>query len=87
MAGKASADEHGKSVLYGFIIGLLTALPLIILIFIATAFDIRQFLVNVSPSLIEQLTFDQGHSYGSLILIVVMGVIGLLSLSCNLFSR
>jgi len=86
MAGKASVDERGKSVLFGFIIGALTAIPLIFLILIATAFDIRQFLVNVSPALIELLTFNQGTLVGSLILVLVMGVVGSLSAAVHLFS-
>jgi branched-chain amino acid transport system permease protein len=86
-AGKAKVEERRKSVLFGLIIGVLTAIPLIILIILATAFDIRQFLVNVSPALIEQLTFNQGVLVGSLILVAVTGLIGVLAASVHLLSK
>jgi branched-chain amino acid transport system permease protein len=76
MAGKAAADEKGKAILYGLVIGVVTALPLILLTVLATAFDIRQFLVNVSPALVELLTFSQSIAVGSLILIAVLGTVG-----------
>lgn len=76
LAGKIQADKQGKILLYGLVIGAVTALPLIILIALATSFDIRQFLVNVSPDLIGHLTFHQGALLGSLILIAVMGAVG-----------
>jgi branched-chain amino acid transport system permease protein len=75
MAGKASADERGKSVLFGLIIGVLTALSLILLVVLANAVDVRQFLPNVSPKLIEGLTFGQDPFIGSMILIFVMGIV------------
>jgi len=84
LAAKASADEKGKSVLFGLIIGIFTAIPLILLIIIATSVDIRQFLSNVSPELISILTFDLDPVLGSFVLIVVMGVIGALSAALQL---
>jgi branched-chain amino acid transport system permease protein len=84
LASKASSEERGKSLLYGLVIGVITALPLIILIMLANAFDIRQFLVNVSPELMHMLTFNQEPLIGSLILIAVMGLIGIITASIQL---
>ena len=59
-ANKVLADEKNKALGYGFLIGVIASLPLVVLAVLATSFDIRQFLPNVSPSLIELLTFGQG---------------------------
>jgi branched-chain amino acid transport system permease protein len=50
-------------------------------------FDLRQFLVNVSPALIDQLTFNQSPTIGSLILVVVMGGIGVLAAILQLVRK
>jgi branched-chain amino acid transport system permease protein len=76
LATKISQDEKVKSTFYGLIIGVVTALPLIVLIFVASNFDIRQFLANVSPELIDMLTLNQEPAVGSLLLVLVMGIIG-----------
>ncbi|MCZ7671908.1 MAG: hypothetical protein M5U34_34635 [Chloroflexi bacterium] len=64
----------------GLIVGFLAALPVIGLIFLTLLWPtIRNALVNVSPALIEILTFGQGPVVGSLILLGVMtlwGVVG-----------
>ena len=68
----------GPALLNGFVAGLLTAVPVIILILLTVAFPtIRNSLVNVSPALINALTFGQGPYAGSLILAAVMAVLGL----------
>jgi branched-chain amino acid transport system permease protein len=67
----------GPTLIKGLIVGVLTAVPLIILIFLPIIFPgIRDILVNVSPALINILTFGQGPVVGSLILAVVMTVLG-----------
>ena len=64
----------------GLIVGFLSALPVIGLIFLTLLWPtVREALVNVSPALIEILTFDQGPVVGSLILLGVMtmwGIVG-----------
>ena len=87
LAAKASSEESGKSLLFGLVIGVLTALPLIFLILLATAFDLRQFLVNVSPELIGLLTFNQATVVGSLFLIAVMGLIGVIAAAIQLLTE
>ena len=71
----APEEKRGVSILHGLICGLLAAIPLIVLVVLATAFDMRQFFLNVSPALIETLTFGQGTAVGSLLLLgAMMGV-------------
>ena len=85
--GKTITIDRGKSLIYGLVIGIFSALPLIILIILATAFDLRQFLANVSPALIEMLTFNQGPFIGSLLLVIVMGLLGLLAAVLHLLNE
>jgi len=75
------AKGEGKYTILGsgFLIGILTSIPLLILALIEHFFDIRQFLVNVSPDLMEMLLFNQGIVAGSIILILGMGLVGLLT--------
>jgi len=78
-ANKVPADEKIKALGHGFLIGVIAALPLVILAVLATSFDVRQFLPNVSPSLVELLTFSQNLTVGSLILVAVAGILGILA--------
>ena len=68
----APEERRGVSILHGLICGLLAAIPIIVLVVLASAFDLRQFFFNVSPALIETLTFGQGAVVGSLLLLGVM---------------
>jgi len=74
---KKEEVSNGVVLLRGAIAGFLSALPVIGLIFVTLLWeDIRDSLVNVSPALIEILTFGQGPVVGSLILLVVMTALG-----------
>jgi branched-chain amino acid transport system permease protein len=77
VAGKAPANKAVISLIYGLITGLIAAIPPILLVLLAQAFNLRQFLVNVSPALINLLTFDRQTGEGILILALISGVIGL----------
>ena len=74
------AVSNGIILIRGAIVGFLAALPVIGLIFLTLLWPtIRDALVNVSPALIEILTFGQGPVTGSLILLGVMtmwGIVG-----------
>ncbi len=71
--------KSGPAILYGLIAGILTAIPLIGLVFLTILFPgIRDKLVNVSPALIQILTFGQGPILGSIILLLVMAVLGVM---------
>ncbi len=72
----------------GAVVGFLSALPVIGLIFLTLMWpDIRESLVNVSPALIEILTFGQGPIVGSLILLVVMTVLGVFGATFHLLPE
>lgn len=69
----------GQTVVHGALAGFLTGLLVVGLILIATIFpDIRTKLVNVSESLIEILTFGLGPVIGSILVLVVNTVLGML---------
>ena len=72
-------QDYKKGIWSGVIIGLFTAIPLIILVFFATAVDLRQFLVNVSEALIDLLSFHKGIYLGSLYLTLSMMVVSVLA--------
>ncbi len=73
-------DENKLKILgSGLLIGIITSIPLVILALIENFFNIREYLVNVSPDLMELLMFNQGIFAGSLILILGMGLVGLLA--------
>ncbi len=78
-AGKAPPGRSGTALLYGFLTGFFTALPLILLVWLSEYFDLRQFLPNVSPALIEILTFGQGPVLGSLTLVGATSLMGILA--------
>jgi branched-chain amino acid transport system permease protein len=78
-ASKVGKDNRTKALLFGAVTGMIAALPLIILVILATNFDLRQFLPNVSPALIEILTFGLDPIVGSLVLLIASGVLGLVA--------
>jgi branched-chain amino acid transport system permease protein len=66
------------------ICGLVTAVPTIVLVILANAFNLRQFFINVSPQLLETLTFGQGVMVGSLILLAVTTAVSVLAAAFHL---
>ena len=83
-AEKAPQGRRGIALLYGLLTGLISSLPLVVLIYISAVVDLRQYLPNVSPALIEILTFGRGQGAGTLMLIVISGAIGLISAMVDL---
>jgi len=75
----ARQADKKNSLLFSSVTGFTSSLPVILLVLLATAFNLRQFLVNVSPSLIEALTFGQGNISGIIILAVTTTILGLAS--------
>lgn len=78
-AGRATGESALPALLSGLLTGIIAALPLVLLIVAATNLDLRQFLPNVSPALIELLTFSQNVLYGSLTLIGLFGLVGVVA--------
>lgn len=75
----ARQAQKNNSLLFSSVTGFTSSLPMILLVLLATTFNLREFLVNVSPTLIETLTFGQGNISGSIILAVTTTVIGFAS--------
>ncbi len=77
LAREAPEGANVGALLMGLVSGLIGAAPLILLVVAGNAVDLRQFLFNVSPGLIEFLTFSKGLTIGSIILAGLTGLIGL----------
>ncbi len=68
----------GPALASGLIAGFVTSIPVICLVVLTVALpNIRDALVNVSPAMINGLTFGQGPVVGSMILAVVFSLLGL----------
>jgi branched-chain amino acid transport system permease protein len=80
--------QTGPALLSGAVTGFMTAIPLIGLTILTLLWPgIRDALVNISPALIEILTFGQGPFIGSLILIAVMTILGLAAAGFHLLPE
>ena len=78
---------RGTAVLQGVIAGFFTAVPPIALLLLTLAWpDIRNSLVNVSPELIDILTFGSGQVVGSLVLAAVMIILSVAGASVHVLS-
>jgi branched-chain amino acid transport system permease protein len=76
----------GTIVWQGAVIGLVAAIPLVILIALALNLDLRQFFPNVSPGLMDILLFGRPPLLGSLLLLGFMTVCGLAGTGLALVS-
>lgn len=83
-AQRNSGGGAGNTLLGGFSMGLLSSLLLVVLVLVAEPLDLRQFMPNVSPGLLEVLTFGQGQMLGLLILVAVSAVLGLVGAGITL---
>jgi branched-chain amino acid transport system permease protein len=77
--GKKYTSNRVNGILAGLLIGLFSAIPLIILIILAENLDLRDTFAHISPALSEILTFGQGPLLGSLILAATLVITGTLS--------
>ncbi len=72
----------------GLVAGLATGLPPVLLVLLTLAWpNIRSYFVNVSPALVDVLTFGRDNLQGSLLLVASMGVLGLLGALFYLLPR
>jgi branched-chain amino acid transport system permease protein len=82
-AQRNEGDRMGQTLLGGLVLGLLSSLPVVLLVIVGGLVDsegevlIRQFLLNVTHDLLDMLTFGQGQVVGSLILAFTASVLGL----------
>lgn len=86
-AGQTDADNQGKVLGAGLVLGILSSLPLIFLALLANAVDLRQFLVNVSPELMNLILFGQDLLVGSGLLLAGLGIVGVLAAGINLLPE
>ena len=77
LADQAQDEKAVRRLGSGFLIGILTALPIIFLAVIENITDIRQFLPNVSPNLMNLILFGREIVTGSSVLLILMGIVGL----------
>jgi branched-chain amino acid transport system permease protein len=76
--------DLGQKILVGVIAGVTNGGMLAILVLIINTFDLRNILVNATPKLVELLTFGQGVALGTIYLIVLFGILGLLAVLLEL---
>ena len=82
------AQNAAQMILQGVIAGVMTAVPIFTLILVTLVWtNIRDFLVNVSPALIEILTFGMTPIVGGLVLMSVMAVMGIVGASIHLIPE
>ncbi len=73
------ADQTRRALLTGALTGFVTSLPVVAFILLASTVNLREFMPNVSPTLIALLDFEAGPAAGSLIQILVMTLVGLVT--------
>jgi branched-chain amino acid transport system permease protein len=85
---REEGNRVGSGLITGFLAGIFTALPLVVLILISVLFpNIRDQLVNVSAALIEILTFGLGPGLGSFVLVIVMAILGAIGAGFHLLPE
>jgi branched-chain amino acid transport system permease protein len=77
VSNNAPQNKSAIGLLYGLLSGLISSIPLVLLILAEDAIDLRQYLVNVSPALINLLTFGRA-TQGIVILVLGSAVVGLI---------
>lgn len=65
-----------STILSGTVLGLVSSIPLIVLLLLGSSFDLRQFLLHVSPELLDFLTLGQPLGTGIILLVAVLAAAG-----------
>jgi branched-chain amino acid transport system permease protein len=88
---KEASQRSAASVLRAAVIGAVSAVMILLLVWAALSFDIRSVLINVSPTLIDLLTFGLGPQTGGIVLfvsmIIVCSVMALLHFLPGIYTR
>jgi branched-chain amino acid transport system permease protein len=77
----------GQKILAGLSAGLVNGAMMAILLVIASAVNLRDILVNMTPELVKLLSFEQGVVIGSVILVVLFGVLSLFAVLLGLLPE
>jgi branched-chain amino acid transport system permease protein len=67
---ETATEDNRKTIIAAAIAGFFASLPNILLIVVASLINVRTVFVNISPALIELITFNNGLVLGSLIFVV-----------------
>ncbi len=88
VARKAQQYNLPRTAVWGYaaLVGAITTVPLIFLIILAESTNIREMFINISPALVDILTFTQGVFVGSLLLAAILIIVALLSATLVLLS-
>jgi hypothetical protein len=84
ISDKITEKRTGNVLLSGLMTGFFSSIPLVILILLASVFDLRQYFVNITPFLIDMLSFGQNAIVGSILMIAAMTIVGVISASVHL---
>lgn len=76
--------QRGIALLYGSLTGVISGIPSALLILLASAVNLRPFMPNISPVLIEILSFGLPPVAGSLAFLTAMTLMGLIAASFSL---
>ena len=74
---KFEKRERIRIILTGVLTGAASSILVVGFIFLASSVNLREFLPNISPSLIELLSFGQSAAVGSLLEVVALSLAGL----------
>lgn len=80
-------DRQWQSVVFGLLIGLISGIPLVLLIGLGSAVNLREYFPNVSPALFELITLGQPPGTGSLLLLGVLTAVGLITAAISNLPR
>ena len=87
MARKMERESLRDGLLTGLVIGLVNGVLLWIFIWLEGQFEVRQFFLNISPRLIELLTFEQARGTGSLLLVLFSALVGAVGAGMRFLPR
>jgi branched-chain amino acid transport system permease protein len=87
MARNSPEQIPVSNILNGLVIGLCSALPLVLFVLIASTFNIRPFFTNVTPGLIEILKFEQSTTTGIFLIVGIFVTMGVGGALLNLLSE
>jgi branched-chain amino acid transport system permease protein len=87
MASKMKRESLRDGLLTGLVVGLVNGLMMWIFIWFEGQFDVRSFFINISPRLIELLTFEQARESGSLLLVVFYALVGMAGAGMRFIPR
>jgi branched-chain amino acid transport system permease protein len=87
LEGYAQSTPGSRNVLAGALGGLCAALPLLGFIWIFGNFDLRATFTNVSPAVVDQLTFEQSLPLATVLVLVITVALGTAGAALHFLPR